>query len=344
MPEFRYTNPIIRDRALSLRDHQILKVGETWYLTGTSAPFWTGPNPGVPLLVSRDLVHWQFHCWLIEAAKLPEDCPYRGRFWAPEIHAAHGRYWLTVNSGHRGPIHGERLLDEHNIYLFASDRVAGPYELVTLRQPLSDKFKNDASLFTDEDGRSYLYASGGGLWQAEIDLPRGCLAGEMQKIYGPRDSGNPDWMIGGIEGPFVIKRDGVYYLFFSAWTRGYEVGTFRAEHPLGPWQLTPNSPFFGTRKRRYREPQMLADGYAHLQFEDTADPFVEVGHCSVFTGPDAQPWLSCHYFLEGRAIVSTTPQIEYADTEPQLGFEPLHYANGQFSVNGPTWTEQIVRW
>jgi len=83
---FRYTNPITRDPALSLRDHCIIKVGTQWFCTGTSNPVWTGPNPGVRLLVSDDLINWRHHSWLIDAGKLPPDCPYNGRFWAPEIH------------------------------------------------------------------------------------------------------------------------------------------------------------------------------------------------------------------------------------------------------------------
>lgn len=96
---FSYTNPITRDTAISMRDHFIIKVGDKWYATGTSNPVWTGSNPGVRLLVSDDLIHWKQHSWLIEAGKLPEDCPYNGRFWAPEIHYIQGKYWLTINSG-----------------------------------------------------------------------------------------------------------------------------------------------------------------------------------------------------------------------------------------------------
>jgi xylan 1,4-beta-xylosidase len=82
--EFRYTNPIIRDTAISMRDHFIIKVRNKWYCVGTSNPVWTGLNPGVRLLVSEDLVHWQQYSWLIDAGKLPAGCPYNGRFWAPE--------------------------------------------------------------------------------------------------------------------------------------------------------------------------------------------------------------------------------------------------------------------
>ena len=55
---FRYTNPITRDTAISMRDHFIIKAGKKWYCVGTSEPVWTGPNPGVRLLESDDLIHW----------------------------------------------------------------------------------------------------------------------------------------------------------------------------------------------------------------------------------------------------------------------------------------------
>jgi beta-xylosidase len=236
-------------------------------------------------------------------------------------------------------------MDDHRIWLFVADEITGPWRLVTKRG-LGQGFKNDASLFTDDDGRTYIYCSGGGLWQSEIDLEKGALIGgdDLQKIRGPRDAGNPEWMTGGIEGPFVIKRHGACWMFFSAWTRGYEIGVMRASSPLGPWELTPESPIFGTRKRRYREKQMQQGGCSHIQFSDTADPYVEVGHNAVFEGPDGNDWLCCHYYLEGRDIISTDPTVQYADSQEQLGIEPLHFRDGRWEISGPTWTEQIVEW
>jgi len=83
---FSYTNPITRDSAQSMRDPVILKNGNKWYMTGTSQPIGEGPNPGVRLMVSDDLLHWRDSVWIIDASKLSKDCPYRGRFYAPEIY------------------------------------------------------------------------------------------------------------------------------------------------------------------------------------------------------------------------------------------------------------------
>jgi xylan 1,4-beta-xylosidase len=346
MPTFRYTNPITHDDAISMRDHQILKLGDTWYMTGTAAPYWKGRSPGVRLFKSHNLLDWTFVDWLIDASKLPDDCFYNGRFWAPEIHQANGRYYLTVNCGHAGaPGDDDRRMEDHAIALFTAEQIAGPYELMNPPHLIGKPFKNDASLFTDDDGASYLYGSGGGLWQARIDLATGKLIGrdDLEKICSPGDAGNPDWMIGGIEGPFTIKRDGWYFLFFSAWTRGYEVGVMRSRHPLGPWELAQREPLFGTRKRRHRQQQMETGGYAHLVFEDTPDPYAETGHCAIFQGPDGRDWLSCHYLREGAAPIPGEV-VEYADAAPHLAIEPLRYHDGLFFVTGPTWTEQIVAW
>ncbi|WP_321517881.1 family 43 glycosylhydrolase [uncultured Bacteroides sp.] len=253
---FHYTNPITRDTAISMRDHCIIKVGKQWYCTGTSNPVWTGPNPGVRLLVSDDLIHWSQYSWIIDASKRSADCPYNGRFWAPEIHFIKNKYWLTVNSG-KVTKEDPKGMNTHSIWLFASDQVTGPYKLVN--GPLTSQYNNDATLFEDEDGQTYLYCSGNGLFQAKIDLTKGRIIGNIQKFMDKKKPGYPEWMIGGIEGPFVIKRDGTYFMFFSTWTRGYEVGLLKSKSPLGPWDLASPELIFGPRKKGYR-PELAIDG------------------------------------------------------------------------------------
>ena len=74
-------------------------------------------------------------------------------------------------------------------------------------------------------------------------------------------------------------------MFFSTWTRGYEVGLLKSKSPLGPWEFVSREPIFGTRKKGYR-PELAQDGgYAHLKFQDTEDPYCETGHNALFEGP-----------------------------------------------------------
>ncbi len=335
--EFRYTNPITRDASLSLRDHCIIKVNELWYCTGTSAPVWTGSNPGVRLLVSKDLINWEHHSWLIDASQLPKNCPYNGRFWASEIHFIQNKYWLTVNSG-QVTEEDPSGMSSHRVWLFSADEVTGPYSLVN--GPLTPHYNNDTTLFEDDDGQVYLYCSGNGLFQAKIDLPSGKLTTPIEKFLDKRQPGYPEWMIGGIEGPFVVKRDNTYFMFFSSWTRGYEVGLLKSDHPLGPWELVQREPIFGTRKKGYRPELAKNGGYDHLRFSDTEDPYCETGHNALFEGPDGQLWSSCHYLMYEQRPYPYAQDLEEWETVPQLGIEPIRYENGRFYIDGPTWTEQ----
>jgi len=332
--EFHYCNPITSDPDIAMRDHCIIKVDNKWFCTGTSYPIWTGNNPGVRLLVSDDLITWKQHSWLIDASKLPNDCPYNGRFWAPEIHFIKGKYYLTVNSG-KVTRDDKSGMKTHGIWLFRSDDVTGPYALIN--GPLTQQYNNDATLFEDDDGRTYLYCSGNGLFQAEIDLNEGKIIGKLHKFLDKREHNYPEWMIGGIEGPFVIKIEDNYFMFFSTWTRGYELGLLRSKKPLGPWELVSREPIFGTRKKNYRLELAKEGGYADLEFSDTDDPYCETGHNSLFEGPDGKLWSSCHYMLceQGKEFIAHLPQ---------MGYEPLEYKNKRFYINGPTWKPQVIHY
>ena len=338
---FCYTNPITRDTSIAMRDHCIIKVGKKWYCTGTSLPVWTGPNPGVKLLVSDDLIHWKFHSWLIDASKLPPDCPYNGRFWAPEIHYIQNKYWLTVNSG---KVTGDdpKGMKTHGIWLFSSDEVTGPYKLVN--GPLTPQYNNDATLLEDEDGQTYLYCSGNGLFQAKIDLSTGKLIGGIQKFLDKKSPGNPDWLVGGIEAPCVVKKDSTYFMFFSTWTRGYEIGLLKSKSPLGPWRFASREPIFGTRKKGYRSELANEGGYANLKYQDSEDPYCEAASNSLFIGPDGKLWSSCHYIMYDKRPYPYCPDLQPWEKTPQLGIEPVHYKDGMFYITGPTWTEQCVEY
>ena len=338
---FCYTNPITRDTSISMRDHFIIKVASKWYCTGTSNPVWTGPNPGVRLLVSDDLIHWKQQSWLIDASKLPADCPYNGRFWAPEIHFIKNKYWLTINSG-KVTTDDPKGMKTHSIWLFSSDSVTGPYKLVN--GPLTPQYNNDATLFEDDDGQTYLYCSGNGLFQAKIDLNTGKLTTPIQKFLDKKSPGNPEWTVGGIEGPFVIKKEGIYFMFFSTWTRGYEVGLLKSKSPLGPWKFASREPIFGTRKKRYRPELAISGGYSDLKFTDTEDPYCETGHNALFIGPDGKLWSSCHYLMYEKRPYPYSQTFEPWEKTPQLGIEPVYYKNGMFYIKGPTWTEQCIEY
>ena len=133
-------------------------------------------------------------------------------------------------------------------------------------------------------------------------------------------------------------------MFFSTWTRGYEVGLLRSTSPLGPWELASREPIFGTRKKGYRPELATQGGYANLIFQDTEDPYCETGHNALFEGPDGQLWNSCHYLMYEKRPYPYCPDLQEWEKTPQLGIEPVTYKDGMFHIHKVTWTEQAVEY
>jgi len=55
-------------------------------------------RPGIALYSSKDLKAWKLKNWLMKSSELPEDCPYKNRFWAPEIHKIGGKFYLIFTA------------------------------------------------------------------------------------------------------------------------------------------------------------------------------------------------------------------------------------------------------
>ena len=54
----------------------------------------------------------------------------------------------------------------------------------------------------------------------------------------------------GFEGPYVLKYDQKYYMFYSTWARGYEVGIAAADTPDGEWKMYPQ-PMYGAIDQKW---------------------------------------------------------------------------------------------
>jgi len=312
---FRYRNPIQTPAIPTIRDAQIIRVEGRYYLTGTLPPYWEPSSPGVPLYSSDNLLDWKMEGMLIERSRLSETCWYRNMFWAPEIHEKNGRFYLTVtcNNEKTDP------LKRWGQCLAVADRVTGPFRVLTEDAPL--RWGGiDLSLFTDDDGRTYGFSTGdGGIMVGEIDLDAPRYVGErvscVRMVPGT-------WEDRVMEGPFCIKRQGVYYLFYSCGARGYEVGYATARHPLGPWTKYAGNPIFGVQNE---------ESCRRMGIPFTGDPnhpLLFAGHIAIFPGPDGRDWICGLYQAKGR------PE--------QLGFDPMWIENGVVRTNGPTWTEQTV--
>lgn len=306
---FSYCNPVNTE---PVRDAFIIKDHETWYMTGTSQPF--GPEPGkkhyTKLWSSPDLLHWKLERILLQ--QRPGQW-YQRRFWAPEIFPYKGKYYLTVNCSRPEPN------EEHGVLVAAANSITGPYEVLTKDGPWV--LGNDGHLFQDDDGKVYLFRSNIDAMQVDLET--------MKIVDGPweciRPSSTPGFDGGngvGIEGPGIIKQDGTYYLFYSSWGRGYEVGVATAKNIKGPWIKQADNPVWGAQQRDWCE-------RSGAQFTKNDDnPFGQVGHGQPFKGPDGRYWLCGHGIIPGR--------------EPRLVMDPITIKDGKVHAK-MTWTPQTVK-
>ncbi|MBP6386946.1 MAG: family 43 glycosylhydrolase [Pseudarcicella sp.] len=347
---FTYQNPIKNGLDTNgVRDCQVLRDGNWWYMTATSYPHWEreekkgGLNKGVVLYKSKDLTNWQFVKYIVKQGGSKKW--YYKRFWAPEIQKIAGKYYATFNCNNDSL----GFTGQHFGYAVA-DQIEGPYKVVTEEKPLG--VGNDLTFFEDSDKKVWAFWNRGkefGIGFAQMDLKNGkfltdptsaILPGQVDYEYNdkgeivktPNNDGRlipkvkkyHSWDAIGIEGAYVIKRNGTYYLFYSSWTRGYEIGYATAKKITGPWlKQSKDEPFYGAQNKELCQKRDLP------YTGNPQNPFDQVGHNEIFKGPDGRLWLSCHGIVPGQM--------------PFLVIDPIWFdKDGNVKSNGPSFTPQSI--
>jgi hypothetical protein len=179
------------------------------------------------LLSSKDMKNWTDHG---EIFRVPRDVPWANGVWAPGAVWHNGKMWIYFPNGGYG------------VGVVSSSNPAGPYTdpvgklLVGGSGAISCDGVSwcfDPGIFVDDDGSAYLHWGGG----ENADRPYGNnfsivkLKNDMITADGPiiRMTG----MSNSFEASYITKRNGLYYLSYSAadLTIRYSTGN----SPTGPW-------------------------------------------------------------------------------------------------------------
>lgn len=301
----RYCNPLPlvtssttgAPQGVSLGDVTVLKDGSKYYMYCTGGGAW----------VSEDLVNWEFR-------RVNGQVPV-----APHVVKYNDAYYMSGN----------------NAPLYRASDPLGPYEVVgqwrlqngdpwigvsTNGQTWTGAF--DVDIFIDDDNRPYLYYPGRGIDGIFVvpldpnDLSR--FAGEPKRLFTFDKSHvwerygdfNEYTEVSWIEGPWMLKHNGAYYLQYSAsgtqWIT-YATGVYTSKSPLGPFEYAPVNPIL-------RQTEGIVTGPAH--------------GCAV-EGPDGQWW-------QFYTIVLRNPP-----GGRRLGMDPLGFdKDGNMFVRGPSTTPQ----
>ena len=198
---------------------------------------------------SRDLVHWEKHPRVLEIRNVKWA---EFALWAPSVLQADGKYYLffAANDIQNDQEYG-------GIGVAVADRPSGPF-VDALGKPLVDKFHNGAQpidpyVFRDDDGQLYLYYGG---WR-HCNVAR--LRPDM-KGFLPLADGSTFKEItpaNYVEGPFVFKRQGQYYLMWSE--GGWQGPNYSVAYAIG---RSPSGPFERVGKVLQQDPK-VATGAGH---------------------------------------------------------------------------------
>ncbi|MGQ1891326.1 glycoside hydrolase family 43 protein [Thermophagus sp. OGC60D27] len=321
---FGYQNPIHEGLQTGIRDAQIFQDDDgKFYLMGTSAPFWPreGKSPGIKIYSSDSITGWEFEKLLIDRSELDSCGWYLDRFWAPEIHKLRGKYYLLFNS--LNETYDCSPSKHLKGFVAVSDSILGEYKVLKDGKPLMNG--NDLTFFEDDNGKIYAFNNGSGeIKGGELNLEKMEIIGTPEICFTVGDSAAGDWDHVGIEGAYVIKEKDTYYMFYSSWSRGYEIGYATAKHPLGPWSKFEGNPIYGAQSKA------ACKRFGSVYSGDPDSPWQAVGHNEVFTGPDGRRWISCHGILKGE------------NQQPGLVIDPFEIIDGKIIIEGPTHEEQVI--
>ena len=179
---------------------------------------------------SEDLIEWKKHSHVLDI----KDVKWASySLWAPSIIRGNNKYYLFFSAN---DIQSNEELG--GIGVAVADNPAGPF-VDALGKPLISAFHNDAQpidqfVFKDDDGQNYMYYGG---WRHcnVVKLSDDFLSlesfedGELFKEITPEHY---------VEGPFVLKRKGKYYLMWSEGGWGgpdYRVAYAMGDSPTGPF-------------------------------------------------------------------------------------------------------------
>ena len=178
---------------------------------------------------SADMVNWTDHGSPLNLASFSWAS---ANAWAGQTVYRNGKfYWyvpMTV-----------RATGQMGIGVAVSNSPTGPFT-DAIGRPLVSNGQIDPTVFVDDDGQAYLYWGNPDLWYVRLNADMTSYSGSPTKItlttagFGARtgDANRPTLFE---EGPWVYKRDGLYYIVFAAKCCSEFIAYSTATGPTGPW-------------------------------------------------------------------------------------------------------------
>ena len=295
----RYTNPILYG---DYSDPDVIRVGEDFYMISSSFTY----LPGIPVLRSRDLVHWDLIGYA--ARRLPFERyarpAHRSGTWAPCLRWHNGVFYVYV------------CLPDEGLLAFTARDPAGEWECHYVMDVTG---WIDPTVLFDTDGRVWLVHA----WAAsrvgvnnvlhvhEMSADGLKVLDKGKRIYDGAERGDVC-----VEGPKLYRRQGKYWILCPAGgvKPGYQLA-LRADSVFGPYERRVvlsqgNTPVNGPHQGGWVDDGRGGDWFIHFQ---DVDAYGRVPHLQPVDWTDGWPVMG-----NGGAPVSEgdTGLPEYAGSIP----------------------------
>jgi len=297
-----YTNAVLAGCA----DPDVLFHDGVYYLYSTNS---TGANNGFKVYTSTDLANWTDRGWCLTKGEVYGT----SGFWAPDIVEKDGIFYMYY------------VANEH-LSVATSTSPLGPFtQTESQRVPMHESPKEiDAHVFKDDDGQYYIYFvrfndgngnAGNNIWGAKLNSDmRSIDESTLKCLISPTEAWETD-MAKVAEGPYMLKKDGVYYLTYS--------GSHFQSVSYGSGYATSTSPL-GTYTKYANNPIMQSNSLVH-----------GAGHHCVTTSPDGTEMFMVYH--RHKDLSTTEPRSLCID---RMQFIKDDSGNTVLEVLGPTITKQ----
>ncbi|MFI3259977.1 MAG: glycoside hydrolase family 43 protein [Rikenellaceae bacterium] len=321
----------------------MLATDNTYYMYGTTSGF-----NGFNCYKSNDLTTWEEvgvifdgddkSCWGVKC------------YWAPEVYERDGKFYLFYSADWK--VNPTDEAENFRIGVAMSDSPAGPFKNISDRPLFDPNYPIiDANVHFEDDGRCYLYYSRccyknsveseisnwakaegkfdyieeSWIYGVEIEPDFSGVIGEPVLLLRPPvklSDKQSEWESRSVtsgevnrrwtEGSYLIKKDDVYYMMYSANYFGgehYAVGYATSDSPLGIYTKSANNPIL--------EKNTSKGGIV-----------TGTGHNSITTSKDGKQ-LFCVY--HGRTAATGDKRVVFIDK--------LDISDGKVIIHGPTTLE-----
>ncbi|PFA66816.1 glycoside hydrolase [Bacillus sp. AFS015802] len=299
----------------NIGDPFILKSKDMYYMYATSEASY-----GFKVWQSSNLVDWEEKGIAYDHYD-QENRWATGDFWAPEVIAHNGKYYMTYSARNNA--------GSLQISIAVSDDPLGPFKDQSTEIIKQSGSYIDGHIFMEDDGTPYLYyvkdcsenmVDGNHVSQIFVqpmDQTLTKVVGSPTLLLEPDQDweghqGDYQWN----EGPFVLKNDGKYYLMYSAnyyASEDYGVGYAVSDKPTGPFKKASENPILS---------------------KDLDKGVSGPGHNSVTTGLDGQTLYAVYH-------IHTHPEVPSGDR--QMSIDKMEFIEGKLKIHGPSMGEQEIQ-